>query len=111
MAGGLFTIDMFAGGATEDRGGGVPVVWSGADQHVNVFIVEGLAEIGRACRAALLLFAHRLDHAADDALIDVADVANFRICLSQERSGELAAATVSSHQRHRDTLIGGATLL
>ena len=59
VAGGFFDIDVLAGGAAEDRGGGVPVIGRGAEQDVDVFVVEGLAEIGDARGLSLLAFRRR----------------------------------------------------
>src|SRR4051812_43146918 len=45
VAGGLFAVNVFSSGAREDRGRGVPMVGGGADEGVDVFVVERAAEV------------------------------------------------------------------
>ena len=47
-------------------------------------------------------------HAIDDPLIDIADVADFRVRLLQKRFGQLTAAAIGAHQGHGDPLVGRA---
>src|SRR5262245_39552125 len=111
MAGGLLAIDVLAGGAAEDRGGGMTVVRRGANENLDVLVVQGAAEVGDPFGFVFLPPAERLLHALDDALIHVGNVADLGVRLSQVRNGELAAAAIGPHEDGGNAAIGRATLL
>src|SRR4051812_25603376 len=93
----LLAIYVLAGRTAKDCCRRVPVVWRGDDQHIDILIVERLAKVARPRRLALLTIGHRADHSANDALIDIADIADLRVRLSQEGSRQLPAATIGAH--------------
>ena len=71
---GFFDVDIFASGAGENGGGGVPVVGSGDDDGVDLFIFEDAAEIGAAADLAVAGFIGGRLGLFQARLIDVAEM-------------------------------------
>ena len=108
VAAGFFHVNMFAGGATEDGGGRVPVVGCGNGNGVNIAVFQEAAQISFTLGRARLFFGDSGQAFFQGAPVHVTNAADLGVGQRHKTFDDVHAAGVAADDRHNHLFIGAA---